>query len=193
MVENLMHIHFIGIGGAGMSGIAKVLLEMGYKVSGSDLKDSRYTNSLRDKGAIISIGHKKENLQGPDIVVVSSAIPESNPELRAAKEANIPVVRRAEMLAWLGKNLRSIAVAGTHGKTTTTSMISFAFEKAQLDPMFLIGGELNDIGSNAKYGSGGFFITEADESDGSLLFLHPEIIVITNIEADHLDYYGSLE
>jgi UDP-N-acetylmuramate--alanine ligase len=116
-----------------------------------------------------------------------------NPEVKAARERNIPVVRRAEMLAWLGKNMRSIAVAGTHGKTTTTSMISFAFEKSKLDPTFLIGGELNDIGSNAKHGSGEFFITEADESDGSLLHLKPEVVVVTNIEADHLDYYGSLQ
>ncbi len=193
MAENLMHIHFIGIGGAGMSGIAKVLLEMGYKVSGSDLKDSRYTKTLRDMGAVVSIGHSYSNIEDPDVVVVSSAIPESNPEVKRARELDIPVVRRAEMLAWLGRNMRSIAVAGTHGKTTTTSMISLAFEKLQLAPTFLIGGELNDIGSNAKCGSGDFFITEADESDGSLLYLQPEVIVITNIEADHLDYYGSLE
>ncbi|MCL6471641.1 MAG: UDP-N-acetylmuramate--L-alanine ligase [Firmicutes bacterium] len=193
MVENLMHIHFVGIGGAGMSGIAKVLLEMGYKVSGSDLKDSRYTRALRAMGAKISIGHSESNLNEPDIVVVSSAIPESNPEVKAAARENIPIVRRAEMLSWLSRNMRSIAIAGTHGKTTTTSMVSLAFEKLQLDPTFLIGGELNDIGSNAKYGSGEFFITEADESDGSLLYLRPEAIVITNIEADHLDYYSSLE
>lgn len=193
MVENTMHIHFLGIGGAGMSGIAKVLLEMGYQVSGSDLKDSRYTRALRDMGAVISIGHKEENLENPDVVVVSSAIPESNSELRTALENNIPVVKRAEMLAWLGKHMRGIAVAGTHGKTTTTSMISFAFEKSNLDPTFLIGGELNDIGSNAKHGSGEFLVTEADESDGSLLHLHPEVIVLTNVEADHLDYYSSLQ
>ncbi len=193
MAENLMHIHFVGIGGAGMSGIAKVLLEMGYKVSGSDLKDSRYTKTLKDMGAVISIGHNHGNIENPDVVVISSAIPELNPEVRRARELNIPVVRRAEMLAWLGRNMRSIAVAGTHGKTTTTSMISLAFENLRLDPTFLIGGELNDIGSNAKYGSGEFFITEADESDGSLLYLQPEVIVITNIEADHLDYYSSLE
>lgn len=193
MVENMMHIHFVGIGGAGMSGIAKVLLEMGYKVSGSDLKDSRYTNALKNLGATIYIGHGKENLKDPDVVVVSTAIPDSNPEVRGARMADIPIIRRAEMLAWLGRNMRSIAVAGTHGKTTTTSMASLAFEKSGLDPTFLIGGELNDIGSNAKYGSGEFFITEADESDGSLLFLNPEVVVITNIEADHLDHYESLQ
>ncbi|MHB8840178.1 MAG: UDP-N-acetylmuramate--L-alanine ligase [Candidatus Aquicultor sp.] len=193
MVENLMHIHFVGIGGAGMSGIAKVLLDMGYKVSGSDLKESRYTASLREKGAIISIGHSADNINDPDVVVVSTAIPVTNPEVKEAKQSNIPVIRRAEMLAELGKHLRSIAVAGTHGKTTTTSMVALTFEKTGLDPTFLIGGELNDIGSNAKHGGGEFFVTEADESDGSLLFLNPEVIVMTNIEADHLDYYGSLE
>ncbi|MBE0447700.1 MAG: UDP-N-acetylmuramate--L-alanine ligase [Actinobacteria bacterium] len=193
MVENAVHIHFIGIGGAGMSGIAKVLLEMGYRVSGSDLKDSRYTHALKERGAVVTIGHVEENLEEPDTVVVSSAIPKSNPEVKAAKARSIPIVRRAEMLAWLGRNMRSIAVAGTHGKTTTTSMISFAFEKSKLDPTFLIGGELNDIGSNAKHGNGEFFITEADESDGSLLYLKPEVIVVTNIEADHLDYYDSLQ
>jgi len=193
MVENTQHIHFIGIGGAGMSGIAKVLLEMGYTVSGSDLKDSRYTKALREAGANISIGHDAETLGSPDVVVVSSAIPEANPELRAARDRGLNVVRRAEMLARLGRGKRSIAVAGTHGKTTTTSMISFTFDKTRNDPTFLIGGELNDIGSNAKYGSGEFFITEADESDGSLLFLRPEAIIITNIEADHLDYYSSLQ
>jgi len=193
MVEYSKHIHFIGIGGAGMSGIAKVLLEMGYKVSGSDLKDSRYTKSLQEQGAVISIGHNQDNIENPDIVVVSSAIPESNQELQRARDMNIKVIRRAEMLSSLGENLRSIAVAGTHGKTTTTSMISLTFEKSKLDPTFLIGGELNDIGSNAKYGKGEFFITEADESDGSLLHLRPEVIVLTNVEADHLDYYNSLE
>lgn len=193
MTEELMHVHFIGIGGAGMSGIAKVLLEMGYKVSGSDLKESRYTAALKDKGADIYIGHSGGNIKDPDVVVVSSAIPKSNPEVKAAKDNDVPIIRRAEMLAWLGRSKRSIAVAGTHGKTTTTSMIALAFEKAQQDSTFLIGGELNDIGSNAKCGSGEFFITEADESDGSLLYLQPEVIVITNIEADHLDYYDSLQ
>ncbi|HEY3374353.1 MAG TPA: UDP-N-acetylmuramate--L-alanine ligase [Candidatus Aquicultor sp.] len=193
MVENLMHIHFIGIGGAGMSGIAKVLLEKGHSVSGSDLKDSRYTAALKELGATIYIGHNSDNIKNPDVVVVSTAIPEANPEVRAARQADISIIRRAEMLAWLGRDLRSIAVAGTHGKTTTTSMVSCAFEKAALDPTFLIGGELNDIGSNAKHGSGEFLITEADESDGSLLYLNPEVIVITNIEADHLDHYKSLD
>jgi UDP-N-acetylmuramate--alanine ligase len=193
MVENLMHVHFIGIGGAGMSGIAKVLLEMGHRVSGSDLKESRYTQSLEESGATIAIGHNAVNIGNPDVVVVSTAIPEHNPELLAAKSKNIRVVKRAEMLAWIGKQARSIAIAGTHGKTTTTSMISLVFNKLEQNPTFLIGGELNDIGSNAKYGSGEFFITEADESDGSLLFLSPEIVVLTNIEADHLDFYDSLQ
>ncbi|MDI6816655.1 MAG: UDP-N-acetylmuramate--L-alanine ligase [Actinomycetota bacterium] len=193
MLENTEHVHFIGIGGAGMSGIAKVLLEKGFQVSGSDLKESRYTKALRDMGAEISIGHDSEAIDEPDVVVVSTAIPEVNPELMAARERGLKVIRRAEMLAWLGNDKRSIAVAGTHGKTTTTSMISSTFDKTNQNPTFLIGGELNDIGSNAKYGSGEFFITEADESDGSLLYLRPEAIIITNIEADHLDYYASLE
>lgn len=193
MVENARHIYFIGIGGAGMSGIAKVLLEKGFQVSGSDLKESRYTKALRDAGADISIGHDSSALGTPDVVVVSTAIPEVNPELLAARERGLRVIRRAEMLAWLGSDKRSVAVAGTHGKTTTTSMISSTFDKTGQNPTFLIGGELNDIGSNAMYGSGEFFITEADESDGSLLYLRPEAIIITNIEADHLDYYASLD
>jgi UDP-N-acetylmuramate--alanine ligase len=193
MVEKMMHVHFIGICGAGMSGIAKVLIEMGHKVSGSDLKESYYTKALSEIGAVIARGHSPANISDPDVVVVSTAIPESNPELQEARKKSIKVVKRAEMLSWVGKQARSIAIAGTHGKTTTTSMISLAFEKSDLDPTFLIGGELNDIGSNAKHGSGEFFITEADESDGSLLFLNPEIVVITNIEADHLDFYNSIQ
>ncbi|MEW6189027.1 MAG: UDP-N-acetylmuramate--L-alanine ligase [Actinomycetota bacterium] len=186
-------IHFIGIGGAGMSAIAKVLLEIGYQISGSDLKESRNTLRLSNLGAKVNIGHHPSNVEGADMVVVSSAIPSNNCELRYACENGIPVLRRAEMLAKLSEDKIAIAVAGTHGKTTTTSMISMVFQKNHLDPTFLIGGELNDIGSNAKYGKGDFVVAEADESDGSLLYLKPEIIVLTNIEPDHLDYYQTFD
>jgi UDP-N-acetylmuramate--alanine ligase len=185
--------HFIGIGGAGMSAIARVLLAMGHRISGSDLKESRNTLRLRELGAQIFIGHQCRNVDGAGTVVVSSAIPDGNCELTAAREAGLRVLIRAQMLAELAREKRAVAVAGTHGKTTTTSMISLLLEQNSLDPTFLIGGELNDIGSNAKYGSGEYLVAEADESDGSFLFLEPEIIVITNIEADHLDYYGSFD
>lgn len=185
--------HFIGIGGAGMSAIARVLLAMGYRISGSDLKESRNTLQLRELGAQIFIGHQPKNVNGAGTVVVSSAIPNDNCELAAARNSGLRVLVRAQMLAELARGKRSVAVAGTHGKTTTTSMISLLLDQSNLDPTFLIGGELNDIGSNAKYGSGEYLVAEADESDGSFLFLEPEIIVITNMEADHLDYYGSFE
>lgn len=176
-----------------MSGIAKVLLEMGYSVSGSDIKESRNTLNLRKQGATIKIGHNPQNLESADVVVVSSAIKGDNPEVKFSQKKGIPILKRAEMLSELGEGKVCIAVAGTHGKTTTTSLISFIFEKNDLNPTFLIGGELNDIGSNAKYGKGDFFIVEADESDGSLLYLKPDIIVVTNIEEDHLDYFKSLD
>lgn len=188
-----MAVHFIGIGGAGMSGIAKVLLEMGFSVSGSDLKASRYALSLEDFGAKITIGHNAENIDSPDVVVISSAIPERNVELARARELGIPVLARAEMLAQLARRKTAVAVAGTHGKTTTTSMISFILQQSGNDPTYLIGGELNDIGSNARYGSGKHCVIEADESDGSLMHLNPQVAVVTNIDADHLDYYGSFE
>jgi UDP-N-acetylmuramate--alanine ligase len=186
-----VYVHFIGIGGAGMSAIAKVLLEMGHKVSGSDLKESRYTLSLRKIGAEIRIGHNRANVSHQDLVVVSSAIPRQNVEVLAAKEKKIPVITRAKMLAKLGLGKRTIAISGTHGKTTTTSMIAFIMEQAKFQPTYLIGGELNDVGSNARYGEGDFLVTEADESDGSFLTLSPEIVVVTNIEPDHLDFYTS--
>lgn len=186
-------IHFIGIGGAGMSAIAKVLLEAGNTITGSDLKRSETTARLAQMGATIHIGHRAKNLNHPDLVVVSSAIPNTNVELLAAREAGIPVVQRGEMLAELMRNRKGIAIAGAHGKTTTTSMISLVLEKAQLDPTVLIGGELNDIGGNAKLGCGEYLVAEADESDGSFLRLRPQIAVITNVEDDHLDYYGSVD
>ena len=162
-------IHFIGIGGAGMSAIAKVLLEAGNNVTGSDLKWSDTTQRLSLMGATIYVGHKEENLKDPDVVVVSSAIPAHNVELAAAKRRGILVMQRGEMLAELMSQRKGIAVAGAHGKTTTTSMVSLVMEKAGLDPTVLIGGELNDIGGNAKSGQGEYLVAEADESDGSFL------------------------
>lgn len=184
-------MHFIGVGGAGMSAIAKVLLEMGVSVSGSDLKESRYTKTLAELGADISIGHDPANLKDPAVVVISSAIPEYNPELRAARERGLNIVPRARMLSELcRKKPQSVAVGGTHGKTTTTSMIALILERAGWRPTFLIGGELNDIGSNAQYGDGDTCVVEADESDGSLVNLSPALAVITNVDRDHLDYHG---
>lgn len=190
---NKRTIHFIGIGGAGMSAIAKVLLEAGNTITGSDLKRSEATARLAQMGATIYIGHRATNLDRPDLVVVSSAIPANNVELMAAREAGLPVVQRGEMLAELMRERKGIAVAGAHGKTTTTSMISLVLERAGLDPTVLIGGELNDIGGNAKRGGGEYLVAEADESDGSFLKLRPHIAVVTNVEDDHLDYYGSVE
>jgi UDP-N-acetylmuramate--alanine ligase len=186
-------IHFIGIGGAGMSGIAKVLLERGFQISGSDIKESRNTNQLRQLNADIYIGHNQNNLGKAKLVVISSAIRKDNVEWQAAISKSIPVVSRAEMLALICQQKVSIAVAGSHGKTTTTSMIAWILRKAGLDPSFLIGGELNDIGSNGKSGKGKFCVVEADESDGSLIHLRTKYQVITNIEADHLDYYRGLK
>ena len=187
-------IHFIGIGGAGMSAIAKVLIEMGHQVSGSDLKESRYTKVLSEMGANITIGHDEKNSMGAEWVVISSAIPERNPELKLARKENIKVLARAQMLNQIcSQKNKTIAIAGTHGKTTTTSMTALILERANLDPTFLIGGELNDIGSNAKYGSGEICLVEADESDGSLVYLKPELAVVTNIDSDHLDYHLTFE
>ncbi|HEX21204.1 MAG TPA: UDP-N-acetylmuramate--L-alanine ligase [Actinobacteria bacterium] len=187
-----MSVHFIGIGGAGMSGIAKVLLEMGHSVSGSDIKAGRYTRNLESLGAKVTIGHQEKNINNNDVVVISSAISERNVELRQAKKLGIRIMARAEMLAQIARQKNTVAVAGTHGKTTTTSMISFILEMNGNDPTYLIGGELNDIGSNARFGSGEYCVIEADESDGSLMHITPQMIVITNIDADHLDFYGSL-
>jgi UDP-N-acetylmuramate--alanine ligase len=186
-------LHFIGIGGAGMSGIARVFHSLGFEVTGSDLKRSRYTRMLEDSGVKVAIGHSPDNLDRPDAVVVSTAIPSSNDELAAAIKRNIPVYLRAEMLAKLMAMKRGIAVAGTHGKTTTTSMIAHAMETLGLEPSFIVGGELNDVGSNARSGSSDWLVAEADESDGSLLHLRPEIAVITNVELDHHSHYVSID
>jgi UDP-N-acetylmuramate--alanine ligase len=194
MNYNSERIHFVGIGGAGMSGIARILLELGYTVAGSDLQASEITKRLENLGAIIYSGHHENNVQSNvDIVVISSAIPANNPEVVKAKKLGIPVIPRGEMLGRLMKRQRGVAVAGAHGKTTTSSMISLVFEKNGYDPTVVLGGELNDIGGNAKLGQGEFMIAEADESDGSFLKLLPGITVVTNIENDHLDYYGTKE
>lgn len=192
-MKAMEHFHFVGIGGAGMSGIAQVLLEMGSKVTGSDIKESRNTERLKKHGARIMIGHSADNVDEADVVIISSAIPAKNPEVAFARNRKIPILLRAQMLAELCNGKESITIAGTHGKTTTTSMIALLIDKIGLDPTFLIGGELNDIGGNARFGKGDYLVAEADESDGSFLYLNPYIIVLTNIEADHLDYYGDFE
>jgi UDP-N-acetylmuramate--alanine ligase len=176
-----------------MSGIAQVCHNLGYQVSGSDLKRSRYTRLLEECGIGVAFGHDPANFDRPDAVVVSTAIPAMNPELKAARERGIPVLQRAEMLAYLMSMKRGIAVAGTHGKTTTTSMIAHSLEQLGQAPSFVVGGELNDVGSNARWGGGGWMVAEADESDGSLLCLKPEIAVVTNVELDHHSNYSSVE
>lgn len=183
-------IHMIGIGGAGMSGIAEVLGNLGYEVNGSDIRESAAIERLRKLGIDVAIGHHAARVKGADVVVVSSAVNEDNPELVAAREARVPVVRRAEMLAELMRYRHGIAVAGTHGKTTTTSMIAAIFAEAGLDPTFVIGGLVNSAGTNAQLGASRILIAEADESDASFLHLQPMVSVVTNIEADHLETYG---
>lgn len=183
-------VHFVGIGGAGMSGIAEVLHNLGYMVSGSDAKESAITRRLAAKGIQISIGHAAEQVEGSDAVVVSTAIASDNPELVAARNLRIPVVPRAEMLAELMRFRYGIGIAGTHGKTTTTSLIASLLAEAGLDPTFVIGGLLNSAASNAQLGSGHYLVAEADESDASFLYLQPSMAVVTNIDADHLSTYG---
>lgn len=190
---NCKRIHFIGIGGVGMSGLALVLAQQGYSISGSDIAENTMTRRLRDIGAKVYIGHNAHNLGNAELVVVSSAIKDDNPELMKARELNLPVVHRSEILGAILNKKRGIAITGTHGKTTTTSMISLLLKGAGLKPTILIGGELNDVGGNAEYGDSDFVIAEADESDGSFLNLEPEIAVITNIESEHLDYYKDFE
>ena len=182
-------IHFIGIGGVGMCGIAEVLLNQGYKISGSDIKASATTKRLTDLGMNIHIGHAEENITGVDVVVVSTAVNEANPEVIAAREQRIPIVRRAEMLAELMRYRHGIAVAGTHGKTTTTSLLASIFAEGELDPTFVIGGRLNSAGTNAKMGTSRYLVAEADESDASFLHLQPMVAIVTNIDADHMETY----
>ena len=189
-MRRLQTIHFIGIGGAGMGGIAEVLLNEGYQVAGSDISPNAVVQRLRQQGARVHIGHAAENLQDASVVVVSSAIDETNIEIIEARKQRIPVVRRAEMLAELMRFRFGIAIAGTHGKTTTTSLIASIFAEAKKDPTFIIGGLLNSAGTNARLGSSNYLIAEADESDASFLHLQPMISVVTNIEADHMETYG---
>lgn len=190
MKHRIEHIHFVGIGGSGMSGIAEVLLNLGYRISGSDLSQSAVTQRLADLGAKISVGHQAENVRGADAIVTSTAVANNNPEVIAAREARIPVVPRAVMLAELMRLKRGIAVAGTHGKTTTTSLVASVLAAGGLDPTFVIGGRLNSAGANAGLGQGDFIVVEADESDASFLNLLPVMAIITNIDADHMDTYG---
>jgi UDP-N-acetylmuramate--alanine ligase len=189
-MRRIRRIHMIGIGGTGMSGIAEVLVNLGYQVSGSDIRASGVTERLESKNITVFIGHAKDNLGAADVVVSSSAVMDDNPELAAAREGRIPIVPRAEMLAELMRYRHGIAVAGTHGKTTTTSLIASVFGEAGLDPTFVIGGLVNSVGSNAQLGASRFLIAEADESDASFLHLQPMVTVVTNIEADHMETYG---
>mgnify|MGYP001297473076 CR=1 FL=1 len=192
-ISRAKNIHLMGIGGCGVGAIAKILLEMGFKISGSDIKESANTIRLKEMGAHIFFEHAASNVREADIVVYSSAIDKNNPELLEAKARQIKCIPRAEMLSWiLAQSKVPIAIAGTHGKTTTTSMMSLVFDKCGLNPTFLIGGETTDVGGNARLGNGKYSIAEADESDASFLFLRPKISVITNIEADHLDHFGDI-
>ncbi len=192
LLKKIQNIHFVGIGGSGMSGIAEVLINLGYRVSGSDLEENPITQRLKDLGAIVHRGHRASNLKGCHVVVVSTAVSNNNIEVISANKRNIPVIPRAEMLAELMRLKYSIAISGTHGKTTTTSMASMVLAEGGFDPTVVIGGRLNNIGSNAKLGSGDYLVAEADESDGSFLKLTPTIAVITNIDTDHLDFYGNI-
>ena len=193
--RDFTRVHFIGVGGAGMSGIALVLHERGYQVSGSDLKTSRYVRQLTRAGVDVRVGHEARTIDEvrPEVVVISSAIPESNPELIRARELSIPVWPRAKMLSYLGHGKTTIAVAGTHGKTTTSSMCATMVDRMGLEPSFLIGGIVEGYGTNGKNGAGDYFVAEADESDGSFLYLEPTIAVVTNVEEDHMDHYSSLQ
>ena len=186
-------IHFVGIGGIGMSGIAEVLLNLGYEVQGSDMKESDNVKRLRDRGANIFIGHKASNVKGVGALVVSSAIRRDNPELVAARAKSVPIVRRAEMLAELMRLKWAVAIAGTHGKTTTTTMMAALLEAGGLDPTVINGGIINAYGSNAKLGAGDWMVVEADESDGSFLKLLPTVAVVTNIDPEHMEHYGDFE
>jgi UDP-N-acetylmuramate--alanine ligase len=191
--RKLNHIHMVGIGGTGMNGIAEVLLNLGYKVSGSDLQENEATRRLAKLGARIAVGHRAENLENADVVVTSSAVREDNVEVAKARAGLIPVIPRAEMLAELMRMKYGVAVAGSHGKTTTTSMTALVLEAGGLDPTIIVGGRLNTIGANAKLGAGDFIVAEADESDRSFLYLSPFIAVLTNIDEEHLDQYRSLD
>ena len=189
MKDRIRHIHFVGIGGTGMCGIAEVLHNEGYEISGSDLADNAATQHLRSIGVCIFTGHSAENIKGADVVVTSTAVRKDNPEVIAASAHKIPVIPRAMMLAEIMRFGRGIAIAGTHGKTTTTSLTASVLAAAGLDPTFVIGGRLTAAGSNAKLGKGEYIVAEADESDASFLYLTPLFTVVTNIDTDHMDTY----
>ena len=191
-MRNTQRLHFVGIGGIGMSGIAEILLNLGYAVSGSDLALSQVTRRLRQQGATVYQGHAAAHVQGADVVVISSAVQPDNVEVLTARAQHIPVIPRAEMLAELMRMKYGVAIAGTHGKTTTTSLVATILAYGGLDPTVLIGGRLNSLGSNAKLGQGEYLVAEADESDGSFLLLSPTISVVTTVDAEHLDFYGDL-
>ena len=193
MPEKIGLVHFVGIGGIGMSGIAEVLHNLGYEVQGSDMNESANVQRLRDKGIPVHIGHRAENLGDAEVIVASTAIKQDNPERIAARERNLPIVRRAEMLAELMRFKKSIAIGGTHGKTTTTTMVSTLLVAGGLDPTVINGGIINDIGTNARMGDGEWMVVEADESDGTFLRLPADVAVVTNIDPEHLDHYGDYE
>ena len=187
------HVHFVGIGGVGMSGLAEILRSLEFDVSGSDLKESSTTQRLRTLGVRVDIVHRPENISGVDVVVYSSAISTENPELVEARVLGIPVITRAEMLAELMRVKYGVAIAGSHGKTTTTSLVATVLRQAGLDPTVVVGGRMAALGSNARLGAGDLLVAEADESDGSFLRLTPTVAVVTNIDAEHLDHYGTHE
>ncbi len=193
MFEKYRIIHFVGIGGIGMSGIAEVLHNLGYEVTGSDLKETETTKRLKAMGIKIHIGHREENIGGAHVVVTSSAVSQDNPEVAASKRLSVPVIPRAEMLAELARLKYSILIAGAHGKTTTTSLISTVLGHGGLDPTIIIGGKLKGIGSNARLGRGEFLVAEADESDGSFLMLSPTIAVVTNIDREHMEFFRNMD
>jgi UDP-N-acetylmuramate--alanine ligase len=189
-MRRIRRIHFVGIGGSGMCGIAEVLLNQGYEISGSDISANASVKRLTNAGAIVFIGHSETNIDGADVIVKSSAVTVENPEIASARKRGIPVVRRAEMLAELMRYRHGIAIAGTHGKTTTTSLITAILAEAGRDPTFVVGGRVNSVGTNAKLGGSRYLVAEADESDASFLHLQPMVSVVTNIEADHMETYG---
>ncbi len=193
MFKKYQHIHFVGIGGIGMSGIAEVLLNLGYHISGSDMRRSAITDRLEKLGATIFEGHRTENVEGAQVVVTSTAVRPDNPEVVEAARKQIPVIPRAEMLAELMRLKYGIAIAGSHGKTTTTSMVASVLDRAGVDPTIVVGGRVNTLGSNAKLGRGDFMVVEADESDKSFLKLSPTIAVVTNIDLEHLDFYKDID
>src|SRR6266508_2514710 len=192
-LEHIMNIHFVGIGGIGMSGIAEILRHQGLSVSGCDLKRSAATDLLTERGVSVALGHHPAHLDGVDLVVVTSAVKGDNEELEAARARGIPVMKRKELLGRIASPKRAVGVSGTHGKTTTSGMIATILEEAGLDPTVLVGGMLSNFAGNAKSGRGDVIVVEADEYDRTFHELHPEIAVVTNVEADHLEYYGSFE